>query len=321
MPDLLDYTAFFGSMKLAAQQVAILYIIVIIGIIADKVGVFTEKIAKLCTGLLFYVKTPAGIIHSFLQSEKTSETSKGRFIAIACGVLMHLVAALINIPFFRKGDADMSTVLKFACVYGNCGYMALPLANALIGPEGVFYCSAVIMAYQMFVFTHGVYIMSEKPEGGNSRFDYKKLILNPGTLSVAVGMPLFLLGVSLPRIAFDPIAYIASMNTPLAMLIFGTYLAGVDFKRFFSDGRIIIVSFFKLIVLPLIMLLIYKLFGLTGNLLTALIISASAPTANNTVMFAAKYERDTAFASQTVAIVSLLSIITMPFMIALSSLF
>ncbi len=313
-----DGAAFFGSMKLAAEQVAILYLVVAIGVIADKTGTFTEKIAKLCTGLLFYVITPAVIIRSFLDIEKTSETSRGLFIAIGCGLLLHLVAAIINIPFFRKGDPNKSSVLKFACVYGNCGYMALPLANALIGPEGVFYCSAVIMAYQMFVFTHGVYIMSEKRSDGKSRFDLKKLVLNPGTLSVAVGLPLFLLGANLPRIIVEPVAYIASMNTPMAMLIFGTYLSKVEIKKVFSEGRILLVSFSKLIVLPLLMLLIFKLFGLTGNLLSALIISASAPTANNTVIFAAKYNRDTAFASQTVASVSLLSIITMPFMIALA---
>ncbi|HRT82104.1 MAG TPA: AEC family transporter, partial [Oscillospiraceae bacterium] len=253
------------------------------------------------------------------QVEKTEETSRGLFIALGCGLLIHLVAALINIPFFRKGDPNKTGVLKFAAVFGNCGYMALPLANAILGSEGVLYSSAVIMAYQIFAFTLGVYFMSEKNEDGKSRFDYKKLVINPGTLSVAVGLPLFLLGVQLPRIAFDPIEYIAGMNTPLAMLIFGTYLASVDYKKFFSDGRIFVVALFKLIVLPAVMLVIFKLFGLAGNLIAALTISASAPTANNTVVFAAKYDRDTTFASQTIAIVSLLSIITMPFMIALAS--
>ncbi|HOO26350.1 MAG TPA: AEC family transporter [Clostridiales bacterium] len=314
-----DSAAFLGNMKLAAEQVAILYIVVLIGIIADKLGVFTEKIARLCTGLLFYIITPAVIIRSFLQVEKTEETSRGLFIALGCGLLIHLVAALINIPFFRKGDPNKTGVLKFAAVFGNCGYMALPLANAILGSEGVLYSSAVIMAYQIFAFTLGVYFMSEKNEDGKSRFDYKKLVINPGTLSVAVGLPLFLLGVQLPRIAFDPIEYIAGMNTPLAMLIFGTYLASVDYKKFFSDGRIFVVALFKLIVLPAVMLVIFKLFGLAGNLIAALTISASAPTANNTVVFAAKYDRDTTFASQTIAIVSLLSIITMPFMIALAS--
>ena len=54
------------------------------------------------------------------------------------------------------------------------------------------------------------------------------------------------------------------------------------------------------------------------KLLTSCIISASAPTANNTVMFAAKYGRDTGLASKAVAVITFLSILTMPLMIALS---
>lgn len=310
---------FFDHMKIAAEQVAILYIIVAVGIVADKTNLFTEKTARLCTNLLFFIITPAVIVRSFLQIKYDAETAKGLFIAIGCGLLLHLVAAVINIPFFRKGERDKGAVLKFACVYGNCGYMALPLANAILGPEGVFYCSAVIMSFQMFVFTHGVFLMTGTDKEGKVHFDLKKLIINPGTLSVAVGLPLFLLGVTLPKLIIEPVAYIASMNTPLAMLIFGAYLSKVELKKIFSDGRILIVALFKLIVLPLVMLVIFKLFGLTGTLLSALIISASAPTANNTVMFAAKYGKDSVFASKTVAIVSAISIITMPFMIALSS--
>ncbi len=311
-----DKALFFGTMLNAAEQVAILYIVVAVGVLADKTGLYTEKTARLCTGLLFYIITPNVIVRSFLEIEYSPETAKKLFIAIGCGLLIHAVAAVINIPFFRKSDRHKGAVLKYACVYGNCGYMALPLANAVLGSEGVFYCSAVIMAFQMFVFTHGVFIMEEKSEGEKRGFAFKKLIINPGTLAVLVGLPLFLLNVNLPDVIYQPVNYIASMNTPLAMIIFGTYLSKVDVKKFFSDGRIFIVALFKLIVLPLVMIAVFKLFGLSGTLLSALVISASAPTANNTVMFAAQYNRDYVFASQTVAIVSLLAIVTMPFMIA-----
>ncbi|MBQ8504089.1 MAG: AEC family transporter [Clostridia bacterium] len=76
----------------------------------------------------------------------------------------------------------------------------------------------------------------------------------------------------------------------------------------------------KLIVLPLLCIGIYYLCGITGVLLTASIITASVPSANNTFMFATKYERNSAVASKTVALVSFLSVLTMPIMIALTQL-
>ncbi len=308
---------FLENALIAAEQVAVLYIIVAVGFLADKTKLFTEKTAKRCTDLLFYIIAPAIIINSFLSIEYSSKTVKGLFAAIGCGMLLHTVAIIINAPFFRKGDRLKNPVLKFAGIYGNCGYMALPLANAVIGPMGVFYCSAVIMSFQIFVFTHGVFIM-DKSEKGSEKFDFKKIVLNPGTLSVAVGLPLFLLKVNLPVILSSPIGYIASMNTPLAMLIFGTYIANTNFRTAFKEKGILLTGALKLIVLPLIMIALFKLFGLEGDLLTSLVISSSAPSANNTVIFAAKYDKDAGIAAQAVSIISFVSIITMPLMIAFS---
>lgn len=309
---------FFQNVLVASEQVAILYILVAVGAIADKIGVYTEKVAKSCTDLLFYIITPAVIIESFCSLEYNPETAKSLFVAIGCGFVLHIVSAAISSLVFNKCGKDESCIYKYSCAYGNCGYMALPLAEAVLGNEGVFYCSAVIISFQIFSFTHGIYTITKGKDGEKVKFDLKKLILNPGVISVIIGLPLFLLSVDLPRIIASPVGYIASLNTPVAMLIFGTYIANTDFKTVFKNWRIFAVALVKLIILPLVLLAAFRLVGIAGTLLVALSISAGAPTANNTVMFAAKYDRNTGLASQTVAIVSFISIITLPVMIALA---
>jgi len=309
---------FFQNVLIASEQVAILYILVAVGAIADKVGIYTEKVAKSCTDLLFYIITPAVIIESFLSLEYNPETAKSLFIAMGCGFLLHIVSAGISAIVFNKSPADKKCIYKYSCAYGNCGYMALPLAGAVLGDEGVFYCSAVIISFQILSFTHGIYTITKGKEGEKVKFDFKKLILNPGVISVIIGLPLFLLSVQLPEIIAKPMNYIASLNTPVAMLIFGTYIANTNFKSIFKNWRIFGVAAVKLIILPLLLITSFRFMGITGALLVALSISAGAPTANNTVMFAAKYDRNTGLASQTVAVVSFISIITLPVMIALA---
>lgn len=308
-----------SNILIAAEQVAILYIIVAVGAVSDKLGVFPEKVAKSCTDLLFYIVTPAKIIESFFTLEYSPETVKGLAAAFGCGVLLHFVSIGCGILFFRRTPKDKACIFKFASAYGNCGYMGLPLASAVLGSEGVFYCSAVIIAFQIFNFTHGIYIMTS--DRGGFEFDWKKLILNPGVISVIIGLPVFLLSVRLPDVVSVPVSQIANLNTPLAMLVFGTYIANTSFKSLFKEGGIFVTALVKLMLVPLIMLGILRLFGISGTLLTALAISASAPPANNTVMFSAKYDRDTGLASQTVAAVSLISVLTMPVIIALSQMF
>lgn len=307
---------FLQNVLTAAEQVAVLYIIVAVGAFADKAGIFTEKVAKSCTDMLFYIATPAMIINSFFSLEYNPETAKGLFVALGCGFLLHTVSALIAEIGFIRCDKDKACIFKFAAAYGNCGYMGLPLAGAVVGDEGVFYCSAVIISFQIFSFTHGVYLMNKG--NGKTEFKLKNLLLNPGVIAVIAGMPVFLLSINLPRIVTAPIGYVADITTPLAMLIFGTYIANTKFASMFREWRIGITVLLKLIVLPVLLLVVFRLMGIGGTLLASLIICASAPSANNTVMFAAKYGRDTGLASQTVTAVSFISVITMPVMIALA---
>ncbi len=302
---------FLDNVIIAARQVGILYIMVIIGVVCDKLGLFTEKTGKACTDLLFYIITPCVIINSFFTSEFTKESGIKLLIALGCGFLLHFIAIAINTPLFSKGDKDESCVYKYGAIYGNVGYMTLPLTQAILGNEGVFYCSAVVMAFNVVSFTHGVFMM-DRSKG----FDAKKLILNPGVIAVLIGLPFYLLRISLPEIISKPVDFIANTQTPIAMIIFGTFLANTQLKSIFNHKKIYLVALSKLIVLPTVMITIYKLMGLSGTLLVALAISSCAPSANNTVMFSAKYDKDTRLASQLVATVSFISIITMPLIIA-----
>lgn len=306
---------FLENLQTTAQQVIILYILIAVGFFADKAGLYTEKASKLNTNLLFYIVTPMVIVNSFLTIDNSPENLKNFGLAALCGVAIHVIGMILIIPMFRKTEKSKAGIYRYACMYGNCGYMALPLANAVLGAQGAFYCSAVIMVFNIFSFTHGIYIMGAQKGG----FNFKKLFINPGSIGVALGLPLYLLGVELPTVIASPISSLASLNTPIAMLIFGTYIAHTDLKSMFTDKNIYGVAAIKLVAIPLIMIALFKGLKIDPLLATAISVSASAPCANNTVILAGKYDLDTGVASKTVALVSFFSILTMPVMIALAA--
>lgn len=306
---------FLHNMQTAAQQVFILYIIVAVGFIADRLNVFTEKTARASNDLMFYIVTPCVIVNSFLNTQFTRESGKGFAIALGCSFIAHLAGILFAMPFFnKKGDANNS-IYKYASIYGNVGYMVLPLANSVLGATGVFLCSGAVVAFNTLAFTHGIWLMNK---GKKVKFQLKSLIINPGVISVIIGLPLFLFSVELPELISQPISYISNLNTPLAMLIFGTYISKTDLKTIFKIPQQYIIIVIRLIAVPLVMLGVCKVLNLDSTLTTACILSAAAPCANNTVMFSAKYDKDTGLASKIVAFNSFVSIITLPVMIAIS---
>jgi predicted permease len=306
---------FLQNMGTAAQQVFVLYVIVAIGFIADKLHFFTEKTARASNDLLFYIITPCVIINSFLSTSFSKATASGFAVAIVCSVIAHCAGISFAAPLFNK-KGDDSSVYKFACVYANLGYMALPLAKAVLGEVGVFYCSGGVVVFNTLAFTHGIWLMNKGNK--NVKLGLKSLIINPGVISVIIGLPLFLLSVKLPAVIQQPISFISNMNTPFAMLIFGTYLANTDLKNMFKVKEQYIIMLIRLVAVPVLILGVSKVLSLNQALTTACMLSAAAPSANNTVMFAAKYNKNTALASKIVALNSFVSILTLPIMIALS---
>ena len=307
---------FLNNVYTSFTQVVILFLVAAVGFICHKTGIYTEKASRLTTNLLFYMVAPAIIIRSFYGMDYSRDSIKGLLMALLGGILFHVVGMIFATVLFNKNGQETASIFKYACCYGNVGYMALPLAQAILGDEGVFYCSVILVPFNILSFTHGVGIMQKKDE--KEKINIKKLIVNPGVIGVAIGLPIFLLQIDLPQIIYSPVSYIADLNTPLAMVRFGTYLASADWKTLFSDKRIFGSAIVKLILVPLITIGCLKLFGYGGTLIAACALSASAPTASNTVMFAAKYDRDTAVASKVTAFVSVLSILTMPVMIAIA---
>ena len=107
------------------------------------------------------------------------------------------------------------------------------------------------------------------------------------------------------------------LNTPVAMILLGVFLAEVDLKKAFLHTKLYVVSALRLIIIPVIAILIGRLFNLDDHLLSATIITAACPVATVAALFAAKYDLDTAYASEMVAINTLISIITIPVIVAL----
>ena len=305
---------FIENLTTAATNVGVLYIIVAVGYICDRMGVYTEETAKKTVNFLLYFVASCTLINSFIKIEATPDTVGKFFTAFALAVATHVIAILINTLTFRNKQNEKNAVYKFASIYGNVAFMALPLAQAVLGDEGVLYCVGGAVVFNLLTFTHGVKLMGKE----GTKLSLKKLLINPGVIAVVIGLPIFISGIELPYIITRPVGMLADLNTPVAMLVFGTYLSKTDLKTMLFDKKIYGVALMKLIVLPLICMGIYYLCGLSGTLLTAVIITASVPSANNTFMFASVYGRDTATASKTVALVSFLSILTMPVIIAIT---
>jgi len=318
---------FFQNALLVLRQLVGIYLIVGMGIAAERLKWFPAATAKLCTQLLLYVVTPCVIVNSFLQMEYSAAQLRNLGIAAFGGALIFSSGILIAWRLYRgKKHPDTDPILHYASIYGNCGFMGLPLARAIVGDIGVFYVSIVVIVFQLLAFTHGMWVMNggavsneaAGPKSQEVRFSAKSLLLNPGLISVSIGLPLYMLSVPVPALLAEPVRTVAAMNTPFAMLIFGTYLSRTRLNSVLRNKKIFLAASIKMLAAPAVLMTTLLLLGIRGPLLHALLIPASTPCANNTAVFAAKFDRDAGYGAQVVALFSIISVFTMPMILAVA---
>ena len=296
-------------------QVGVLLILIMLGFAFTKFNMINEAGAKVMTDLVLYAATPAVIFNSFIRPfEKTA--AKGLAISTAVSVIAHTLFIFLSLLIIRNKNIKRERVLRFGAIFGNCGYMALPLELALLGKEGVFYGSSVVAVFNIFVWSFGVYLMS----GDKKYIKPKSLLLSPSIIAIFAGIIIFLFSVPVPQILKSPLEFMANLNTPLPMIIIGYHLCKSDILKGLRDKSAFIVYFLKLIAFPLMALGVMYLCGIRGTMLVSLCIAFSSPIAAMTAMFSAKYENDTSLAATIVSTSHLLCILTMPPIIYLAQL-
>ena len=117
---------FLDNLITAATNVGVLYIIVAVGCICDKAGVYTEETARKTVNFLLYFVASCTLINSFIKIEATPDTVLKFFTAFGVSALTHTIAILINMLTFRNKADERNAVYKFASIYGNVAFMALP---------------------------------------------------------------------------------------------------------------------------------------------------------------------------------------------------
>ena len=195
--------------------------------------------------------------------------------------------------------------------------MGLPLIQALLGSEAVIYSAPFIALLNFLQWTYGVSVLTGQKGG----LTLRKTVTNPILLSLAAGLACFYLRITLPGVLSTTVSSVAAMNSPAAMIILGVYLAQTDLRSLFTAPRLYANAAVRLLLIPGLTL---ALFGLLPASLRearlALLIAASAPVGANVAVYAQLNHLDYTYASKSVCLSTLLSIGTLPLVIALAGL-
>ena len=294
------------------SKVVVMLLLILVGYVVSKKGMISERGTSEINTLLLQIVTPCLIINSFLTSE--SSLSPGELLlSVATSALAIALSIVVSLGFFRKEPQERKTVLRFAAIFSNSGFMGLPLVEGIVGSQGVMYGSFFIVVFNIFCWTYGFRMMS-----GGQKMSLKVLLFNPGIIGLIFGLPIYFLNLHVPAVISEPVGFLAALNTPLAMLVVGSYIAKVELHSFISDLAVYKAAALRLLVAPGVFLLLLLVIRPEPDLFITNMIQAACPVAANTVLFAVQYHRDSTLASKMVAVSTVLSVVTIPILTILA---
>ena len=300
---------------LLMNQIIQLFIMIFMGFIIVKAKLLKAEDSKILSVIVLYLIIPCVIINAF-QVDYTPQTVKGLLIALA-GSVMTQVILLIVVSIlgrvFHLNEVEVASIY-----YSNSGNLIVPIVTFILGKEWVLYGCVFMSVQLVFIWTHCKKIISRE-----STYDWRKIVLNINMISIAIGIVLFLTRIHLPAIINNTLSAVGSMIGPASMIVTGMLFAGMDFKQIFANKRVYFVSFFRLIIVPVIALFLIKCsqlstFSSNGNKLMMIVFLAIiTPSASTVTQMCQVYGNDSQYASAINVVTTLLAIVTMPLMVML----
>jgi len=300
-----------GIAQLLAKQILMMFLLMTVGIILYKRKMVTDKGSKELGTILLYVVVPAVVIKTFCI-EKTAEKVTELTHSFLLAFVAMAITVLVSMILFKK----KSGVSCFSSAFSNAAFIGIPLITGTLGSEAVFYISMMIVLVNLLQWTLGVFFLT----GDKSAMSLKKIITNPIVISVMIGLLIFLSGIKVPETALTFLNTITGMNTPLAMVVSGIYLAQANVMDMLKRKENYLVSICRLVIIPVFTVLVLKVMPVGNTMMKmAILIACASPVGSNVAIFARQYEKDHKMAIEQVCMSTVLCLFSLPLVAMLAN--
>lgn len=303
--------------KIIANQTIIMLLLNLVGILAFKLNIVDRKGGKQLSAIVLEIVTPVLVVHSYLDVGYSRELAVNLLWTFALAAVSYVLTIVGAMIMFPKKEGRETAIERFSAIYSNCGFMGIPLASALFGSTGVLYVTAFLTMFFFFSWTHGIMLLTGKADAKA----FLKVLRSPTVIAIGIGLTLYFTQLKLPSVIEDTMGYIASLNTPLAMMASGISVAQANILGGLKNPRVYLTTFGRLAVLPVLTLVMCLFCGfISEEVRIVVLILAAAPSAAMCTLQCQKLGLHDTYASQIFALSTIFSVGTLPLIVKLFTL-
>lgn len=309
------------DITIVLQQMMIIFLLIGIGIYLYKKKMVSEATSKDISGIIVNVTNPAILICSaFNDGQKAS--LKTLAIAMLAYALVYAVLIVISflIPILLRVPRKYHYAYQMLTIFGNVGFIGIPLASAVLGPESLIFVSIYNLLFNFVIYTFGISTLEKAKKEENdtsdsvpskSSFSLAKII-NIGTISALLTIILYLLNFNVPVIVSSTLSYAGRATTFLSMLVLGVSVAQMSLKKVFSHPQLYGFVIIRQILIPIGLVLLFRPFVEDTLVMNTLTLMLAVPAGNMPLMFSNQMDLDSETIAQGIILTTILSLITIP---------
>ena len=254
------------------------------------------------TRLAMTFAVPALIFGALMQSQVTpSALASVATAAIAAYALITVAACAL----VRLGKLDAATFIP-PLMIGNTGNLGLPLAFFAFGDLGLDYAVVIFAVSSIFAFTLGIWLVS-----GRGRL--LSVLKEPTVIATLLGALFLWRGWETPIALTNAIELVGQLAIPLMLITLGVAVSKLRPQAMTISTGLVLA---KLALGLCCGWVISHAFGLDPVASAVLVLQLSMPVAVTSYLLAQKYGADAAAVAGLVVVSTLLSLITIPLVLA-----
>ncbi len=286
----------------------IMVLLILAGVWLRRRGTITDGGRDCITDVMMQLVLPCNIFLSFrLEVEPGVFQKFGATMLIS--LLVMLGVALLGKLLYGTKPEQQARVFQYGLINSNALFIGLPVIQSLLGDPGVVQQNMYMIFVRVFCWSYGLSLYTG--EKANWRQSVKKLLTHPCMVATILGAAFLVFRLPLPSFAERTLAYCSNCQMALSMLLIGTILAELKWKKLL---RLDIWGFalVRLVLVPGLTWLGCCLFRVDAIVTATCVLMAGMPAASLTAVLAARYRCDAGLASLIVTVSTLLSVVSVP---------
>ena len=294
------------------------FAIIALGYGAGRARFFPEEATAWLTKFVFYFALSA-MIFRFAATLPLDQVFNARLVIGYLWATAFVYGIATIVGFVRRLDVPTAAIEAQCAVIGNVGFLGLPMFAILFG-EAAIGIVMLVLATDLIVFSGLIVILINGGRGEPMTWHLLRtiglgLLRNPMIVSILSGLTWSALSLPIPGPVDDFLVILGGAATPGALFAIGASLAQKSTERM---QVALWLSFCKLALHPIfVAFAVLVLFPIDTFSATVVISAAALPVAGNVFMLAQHYNIAAQRVSAAILISTVLSVLSVPLIIAL----